>query len=71
MLKKQKKKKKQLKKYLLFSSLALQMGVIIFLGTYIGNSIDKKEKKQYPVFTIIGSLGAFSLSIYYVFRKNT
>tara|TARA_B100000427_G_scaffold156304_1_gene129868 strand:- start:367 stop:510 length:144 start_codon:yes stop_codon:yes gene_type:complete len=47
------------------------MGVIIFLGTYIGNSIDKKEKNQYPAFTIIGSLGAFSLSIYYVFRKST
>lgn len=70
MLKNQKKKKNQPKKYLLLSSLAIQMGAIIFFGTYFGSKLDVKTETKQPIFTIVGALGSIFLSTYYVLKKN-
>lgn len=69
MLKKQKKKKKQLNNYLRLSSLFFQMAAIIFLGAYLGNYLDQNQNNETPILTIIFSLFSIALSIYYVFKE--
>ncbi len=67
MLKNQKKKKKQLNKYIRFSSLFFQMAVIISGGAYLGRYLDQTNNQ--PVFTILFSLLAIAASFYYVFKE--
>ena len=62
-------KKKQLNTYLRFSSLTIQMGVIIFLGAFFGDFLDKKYNNNPLWFTIFLSLFAIASSLYYVFKK--
>jgi F0F1-type ATP synthase assembly protein I len=64
MSKKQNQKKNRLKNYARFSSLAIQMGVIIAGGAYFGSYLDSQNTKQIPVFTIIFSLVAIGAALY-------
>lgn len=70
MLKNQKKKKKQHNQYLLVSSQTIQMGIIIFLGAFLGKYLDEKTNNTQPVLTIIGSLTAIFIALYFFFKKN-
>lgn len=56
------------KKVLLYSNLAVQMGVIIGIGTYFGNHLDESYKNQTPWYTIILSLSAIFLAFYQVIK---
>lgn len=56
------------KKVLLYSNLAVQMGVIIGIGTYFGNHLDESYKNQTPWCTIILSLSAIFLAFYQVIK---
>lgn len=67
----QQKKKKQLKTYIQYSSLGIQMIVIITTGAFFGEYLDNKNDFQTPIFTIFCSLGAIFLGLYYVFRSVT
>jgi membrane protein DedA with SNARE-associated domain len=64
MSKKQKPKKKQLKSYARFSSLMIQMGIIIAGGAYLGKYLDLQSENQPPIFTIIFSLLAIFMALY-------
>lgn len=64
----EKPKKKQLSQLLELSNLAIQMGLIIGLGTYAGAKLDILFDKK-SVFTIVLSLAALFSSFYYVIVK--
>ena len=68
-LKNLKKRKGQPKKYLMFSSVVLQMGVIIFIGTWIGQKTDDVFESN-QVFTISFSLISVLISLYYMYSKT-
>ncbi len=59
-------KKKLLKSYGKYSSIALQMLFIILAGVFGGVELDKLFGLQFPVFTLILSLLSVVLAIYYV-----
>lgn len=63
------KQKKQLNNYALFSGIAIQMFVIIGIGTYIGVKLDEHFTNKYNLFTIILSLLAVILAIIYVIKR--
>jgi F0F1-type ATP synthase assembly protein I len=58
-------KKRQLNAYARYSSIALQMLVIILIGVFGGYKIDQWLRTE-PVFTIILSIVSVVLAIYYV-----
>ena len=61
--------KKQLHKYARFSGIAFQMIVIIILGALGGRKLDEVYPNQYQLFTIICSLLAVAISMYYVVKQ--
>lgn len=62
------KPKKDLNAYVKYSSLAIQMGVIIAGGTFGGVQLDKLTGWEFPVFTLILSLGSVALAIYFAIK---
>ena len=54
------------KKVLLYSNLVIQMGIIIGIGTYFGNYLDKSYQNQTPWWTLILSLSAIFLAFYQI-----
>ena len=68
MLKNQKSRKKQLK-YFRFSSIVLQMALIILAGAFLGDYLDSKKHTNTPVYTILLSLFSIALALYYVFKE--
>tara|TARA_B100000900_G_scaffold202805_1_gene171943 strand:+ start:1830 stop:2042 length:213 start_codon:yes stop_codon:yes gene_type:complete len=63
-----KQQKKQLNQYLKFSNLAIQMGIMIGLGSYIGLKIDEYFALA-KTFTISLSLAAIFGSLLYVINE--
>jgi len=63
-------KKKQLNSYIKYTSLTTQMAVIIAAGTFFGDELDKANKSDTPIYTIIFSLISIFLALYYVFKKT-
>jgi hypothetical protein len=60
-------------KVLLYTNLAIQMGIIIGIGTYFGNYLDKSFQNQTPWWTLILSLSSVFLAFYQIITtlKNT
>lgn len=58
-----------LKKWMVFSGIALQMGFLIGLGAFAGIKLDERYPKKYPVFTIILSLLGVFLGLYVVIKQ--
>jgi len=56
--------KNKLKFYAKYSNMALQMIVIILLGTFGGLELDEFLKWGFPVFTVLFSLISVILAIY-------
>lgn len=63
------KKKKSLSNYARFSGIAIQMVVIIGGGTYLGVYFDNKFPNRYSAYTVICSLFAVLISIYFVVKQ--
>jgi len=63
-----KKPQKRLNAYAKYSSLGVQMAVIIAGGTYGGHKLDQHYGNKTPVFTIILSLAAIALAMYLVLK---
>ncbi|GAB4321010.1 MAG: hypothetical protein Kow00127_13340 [Bacteroidales bacterium] len=61
-------RKKSLNSYARYSSIALQMMVIIVAGTWGGVKLDEWIKTGFPLFTVILSLASVALAIYSVTR---
>ena len=58
------KPQKYLNAYVKYSSLAIQMGLIIGIGTFGGFELDKNTGWKFPLFTLILSIGSVVLAIY-------
>ena len=61
---KSKKKSKSAKGFLKYSSLAFQMGAIIFLGCWAGIKLDEKYPNDYNLYMIICSLLGVGTALY-------
>jgi F0F1-type ATP synthase assembly protein I len=53
-------------KVLLYTNLVIQMGIIIGIGTYFGNYLDKSFQNQTPWWTLILSLSSVFLAFYQI-----
>lgn len=58
-----------LKKWAIFSGIAIQMGVVIAAGAFLGVYLDKKFPNNYSAFTVIFSLAGVFLAIYWVIKQ--
>lgn len=56
------------KSYLHYSGMGFQMAAIIGLGTYGGWWIDQRTGWEFPLFTIVLSLGSIAMALYFLFR---
>ena len=45
------------------------MAVLISIGAYFGDFLDKETSSETPIYTIIFSLLSIFLALYYVFKK--
>lgn len=61
--------KKPLNQYIRFSGIALQMGLIIGAGTYLGVWLDKKIPNDFKGFTVLCSLLAVFTSLFIVIKQ--
>ena len=61
-------KKNPLKSYARFSAIAFQMLLIILLGVFGGIKLDEYLELNFPVFTLIFTVLAVILAIYYTIR---
>lgn len=69
MLENKKSKKKQPNRFLALTMIASQMGVTIFLGSYLGKHLDQRLQNPKPWFTISFSLLALIISMYAVLKQ--
>ena len=65
---KEKKNKPQVKTYIQFSSLAIQMGVVITAGALGGKWLDEKQGNEFPIWTLVLTLFAIFASLYQIIR---
>ena len=63
------KEKKNGSKFVKFSSLGVQMIVLIGGGAWGGQLLDNKMQNEKPVFTIVYSLLGIFASLYFVIRE--
>ena len=47
------------------------MAVIIAVGAFFGDYLDKKNTSETPIYTIVFSLVSIFLALYYVLKKIT
>jgi len=60
--------KKKVNAYARFSSMGIQMGVLIFLGVYGGQKLDERWQFETPWMTIVGSLLGVFVGLYIVLK---
>lgn len=65
------KPQKPLNAYARYSSLGMQMAVIIAGGSFGGHKLDEHYANQTPVWTIVLSLLSIAIALYLVFREVT
>lgn len=67
-------KKKQLSNWAKYSTMAIQMGITIGAGTYLGNFLDEKATTSKPYYTVAFSLISVFAALYLflkdLIRKN-
>ncbi len=68
-MKENKDKKNPLKTYAVYSSLGMQMAVIVVAGAFGGRELDKWAQWHFPIFTVVLTLLAIALSILYGIRE--
>ncbi len=64
------KPKNQAKYWLSLTGIAVQMGVVIYLGSWLGRWLDEKYAKENSMFTIILTLLAVVVSMYLVIKQT-
>ena len=57
--------KNKLSGYARYSSMAIQMLVIIIVGIFGGYKLDEHIKLKFPIFTVLFSFLSVALAIYY------
>lgn len=66
---KDKKDRPQVKTYIRFSSIAIQMGIVITAGAIGGQWLDEKQGNEFPIWTLILTLFAIFASLYQIIRE--
>ena len=61
-----KKPKEQLKKYLQLTGITFQMGITIYIFTYLGKILDEKYPQNIKLFTLILSILGVLVSLYII-----
>jgi predicted MFS family arabinose efflux permease len=61
-------KKNQLSNYAKYSSMAFQMGIIVFGGSYGGVLLDRYLNWNFPVFTITFSILSVVIAVYFFIK---
>ncbi len=56
--------KSPLHNYAVYSSMAIQMGAIIFLGIWGGSKLDEFKWVDFPLFTVLLSIISVPIAIY-------
>lgn len=64
-----KKDKSALSSYARYSGMAFQMIAIIGAGTYLGVFLDEKFPNKHSIYTVIFSLFAVIISVYFVVKQ--
>ena len=59
-------KKNNLDSYARFSSIVLEMLIIIGGGTWLGHKIDENSTREFPLFTVILSMVSVAIALYVV-----
>ncbi len=62
--------KKEVKYWLSLTGIAVQMGVIIYLGARLGQWLDTKYQNEKNTYTIILTLFAVAISMYLVIQQT-
>ena len=60
---------KQSKKFLVLTGIAIQMGVTVFLGAYLGKYLDMKYSFSKKWFTMLFTILSIGVSIYFLLRQ--
>jgi ATP synthase protein I len=63
--------KERLNAFARFSGIGFQMIIIIGFGVYAGVKLDENYPNKYSLFTIICSLGAIGMALYFVIKQVT
>jgi len=50
------------------TGMAIKMGVVIYLGVYLGQMADANATSDIPWFTLIGSLAGVAAAIYFAIK---
>lgn len=58
-----------LRKWAVFSGIAVQMGVTIGLGAFVGVKLDENYPNEYSTFTVIFSLLGVFISLYALIKQ--
>lgn len=58
-----------IRKWAVFSGIAIQMGVTIGLGAFVGVKLDEKYPNKYSAYTIIFSLLGVFISLYALIKQ--
>lgn len=62
-------KQDRLKNYLKFTTLAIQMGILITAAALGGDWLDENQKNEFPVWTLVLTLVAIFASLFQVIRE--
>ena len=62
--------KKATNSYLRFSGIGFQMAAIIGLGAYGGWWGDQRTGWDFPILTLLGSLGGVAIAMYILFKET-
>ena len=65
------KKQSKTSSYIRYSSMGLQMGVIIGFFTWLGTYLDKRQMNETPVWTIVLSLFGVAGGLYLIIKEVT
>ncbi len=64
-----KKPKKQLNKYIRLTGIGLQMGITIYLASYLGKWLDVKYPNDNNLYTIVLTLAGVAISFYSLLQQ--
>ena len=62
-------KKRPLKRYLILTGIAFQMGAIMYLAAYIGRKLDENTGTDQKTYTLIATLIGLVVSIWIVLKQ--